>query len=49
VLWEGGRSRTAAEMIDLMRKAGLSEVTELPAPEPSAKLLVGRAPGRNDR
>lgn len=45
VLWDGGRSRTAREMTDLMVKAGLADVHELPAPEPSAKLLVGRTPG----
>lgn len=43
VLWDGGRSYTAAEMTALMEEAGLADVRELPAPEASAKLLIGQA------
>jgi precorrin-6B methylase 2 len=42
VLWDGGRSYTAAEMTALMKEAGLIRIHELPAPEASAKLLVGQ-------
>lgn len=47
VLWDGGRSYTAAEMTALMEDAGLRGIEELPAPEPSAKLLAGHAPGED--
>ncbi|MBV1849547.1 methyltransferase [Catellatospora tritici] len=43
VLWDGGRSYTVAEMTALMQEAGLGSIQELPAPEGSAKLLVGQA------
>ncbi|MFI7497615.1 methyltransferase [Streptomyces sp. NPDC049687] len=47
-LWDGGRSYTVAEMTELMRRAGLTDVEVVQAPEASAKLLVGTvgaAPG----
>ncbi|WP_079061391.1 methyltransferase [Streptomyces griseoruber] len=40
-LWDGGRSYTVTEMAELMRRAGLTDVEVVQAPEASAKLLVG--------